>query len=74
MTDRYKGAVVVFDREIREDDAEALMTALSMLRGVVSVAPTLAGFEDAMVEMRRDAYWRKRLLDVVQNTDSRNSS
>lgn len=39
MTDRYSGVTVTFDRDIRDDDAAALMTAIRMIKGVVEVAP-----------------------------------
>ena len=32
MTDRHAGYVVVLDKDIREGDAESLMTALTALR------------------------------------------
>lgn len=37
MTDRLKGCVVVFERDIRVDDAEPLLEAIRMLKGVASV-------------------------------------
>ena len=37
MTDRIKGFVVTLDRDIREDDAEATINALKMVKGVIAV-------------------------------------
>lgn len=37
MTDRLKGCVVVFTDDFREDDAEPLLNAIRMLKGVASV-------------------------------------
>jgi hypothetical protein len=39
MTDRIRSATVVFDHDIRIDDAEAILDALRMVRGVASVHP-----------------------------------
>lgn len=39
MTTRYSGFVVTLTDDIREDDAEAIVTALRMVKGVASVQP-----------------------------------
>ena len=39
MTTRYDAVLVVFEHEIREDDAESLLSAIRHLRGVESVHP-----------------------------------
>jgi ABC-type phosphate transport system ATPase subunit len=39
MSDRIQSAVVVFDREYRTDDAEAILAALRMVKGVAAVQP-----------------------------------
>ena len=52
MTDRYKGAVVVFERDIREDDAKCLLDALKMIKGVSSVSPSLSSMDDYMNRSR----------------------
>lgn len=38
MTDRHVAYTVILDQEIREDDAEAIVTALKMVKGVIRVA------------------------------------
>lgn len=68
MTDRYKGLMVAFDRDIREDDAEAILTAIRQLRGVAGVEPSVATYNDAMVRMRLDTEWRKRIYDMMEAT------
>ncbi len=42
MTDILKGCTVAFDRDIREDDAEAVLNAIRMIKGVLSVSPSLS--------------------------------
>ena len=39
MTDRYDAVTVVFDKEIREDDLDAWIQALHMMRNVIKVIP-----------------------------------
>lgn len=66
MTDRYKGCTVVFDHEIREDDAEHLLNAIRMIKGVKAVEPHIL---DRHGMMRMDAvYDMKRKLHEMANT------
>lgn len=39
MTDRIRKATVIFDRDIREDDAEQILSALRMVKYVAEVIP-----------------------------------
>jgi len=39
MTDRHAGYLVILDGPIREDDAEALIKAIKMFKGVIKVEP-----------------------------------
>ncbi len=43
MTDRHAGYVVALDADMREDDAEAIIAAISMIKGVLAVQPVVAG-------------------------------
>ncbi len=49
MTDRYKGFLITLDREIRDDDAEHIINALKMVKGVHSVKPYINRMEDCMM-------------------------
>jgi hypothetical protein len=42
MTDRLKGFVVVLEEDLPEDDAEPVLSAIRMVKGVVSVKPVIA--------------------------------
>lgn len=68
MTDRYAGFVVTLAHDIREDDARDLVTALRMIRGVVSVDPVTADAGYLIAEMRADAAWRTRILAAISNS------
>lgn len=66
MTTRHSGYIVVLSDDVREDDAEAVITALRMVRGVVTVAPVEAGRAgDVIAEARRDTKWTDALLELV---------
>lgn len=46
MTDRLNGCVVVFEKDIRVDDAEAILDAIRMVKGVLAVKA-----DDGIVEL-----------------------
>lgn len=52
MTIRLKGLMVAFGKDVREDDAEALIAAIRQLRGVLDVTPIEATGEDWIVRSR----------------------
>ncbi len=52
MTDRLKGYLVVLERDIREDDAEPILEALKMIKGVMEVKPYVTKSEDSILEIR----------------------
>lgn len=56
MTDRYNTLTVALDRDIREDDAEHLIAAIKMLKGVLAVEGNLADHDAWLAEhrIRRD--------------------
>jgi hypothetical protein len=65
MTDRLYGCVVAFERDIREDDAEPLLAAIRMLRGVLSVTPHVADHAAWMAEERAHYRMRQVLIDAL---------
>jgi hypothetical protein len=69
MTDRLKGCTVVFEQDMRDDDAESLLNAIGMIKGVLKVAPTLRTHEDFHAETRIRAELGKKLFDVIYPKD-----
>jgi hypothetical protein len=65
MTDRLKGVMVVFDRDIREDDAQEIINAIKMVRGVLSVKKSVANHDDWMNRERVEAEYRQRVWDAI---------
>jgi hypothetical protein len=70
MTDRIKGVTVVLEPNIREDDAQVIIDAIKMIRGVCDVQTHISNldhymaFSQARMEMEKDIYdlmnkWRK---------------
>jgi hypothetical protein len=66
MTDRHAGYLVALDRDIREDDAEYIINALKMIKGVLSVTPVMPEPGDGIVQMRRDREWEMALLKLIR--------
>ncbi len=52
MTDRHTGYVVALDKDMREDDAEAILAAISMIKGVLAVEPVDSDPAAAITRMR----------------------
>lgn len=67
MTDRFKGFLITLDKEIREDDAQPILEALKMIRGVFQVKPYINGAEDWM--MYEKGVWdtRKSIMEHMKN-------
>lgn len=65
MTDRLKGFVVTLDRDLREDDAECVIMALRMIRGVIDVAQVPANPDDHMNRERALLELREQLRAVL---------
>lgn len=62
MTNRISNLTVVLERDIREDDAAALIAAIGQLRGVLSVSSGVTDITQHVAEMRvrrelSDALW-----------------
>lgn len=66
MTDRLRGVVVTFGQDIRVDDAEAILSAIRMIKGVVDVQPVVATYEGDMAEARVNQQWREKLYALIR--------
>ena len=65
MTARYNALVVVLENDVRDDDAEPLMNAIRVLRGVADVSGNVASIESYTSDVRARYDLGKKLLDVV---------
>lgn len=66
MTDRLKGCVVLFDKDIRDDDCQPLIDAIRMLKHVKAVTPNLAGPDDWMCRERVRRELQEKLWSVFE--------
>lgn len=53
MTDRYNYLTVALENDIRDDDAEAIISAIGQIRGVLSVTPNVVSSADNWVIQKR---------------------
>jgi hypothetical protein len=67
MTTRHAGYIVTLDDDIREDDAEAIIGAIRMIKFVQSVTPIEAGYSDVIARERRDSRWREALIQLAED-------
>jgi hypothetical protein len=65
MTDRLKGVVVTFDRDIREDDAQEIINAIKMIRGVLAVDQSVADYDDHMNRARIEREYKQKVWDAI---------
>lgn len=61
MTDRYVTFTVMLDKPTRDDDAEPILAAIRMIKGVAKVVPEVA---DPMVEWAKDAARRELIREL----------
>ncbi len=67
MTDRLKAFVVTLDHDIREDDADPILSALRMVRGVLSVDPVTATMDDDIARRRVRYELEMKLIEAIRN-------
>jgi hypothetical protein len=66
MTDRIKGLSVTLRPDMRDDDAERVISAIRLLSGVIDVCPHVADLDHyfAVTTARQDLI--KKLWDVLK--------
>jgi hypothetical protein len=65
MTDRLKGVIVTFEQDIRDDDAEPMLAAIRMIKGVAGVSPLVSTSEDLMARTRVRCELSGELSDLI---------
>lgn len=66
MTDRIKGVLVTFDRDIRDDDCRPIIEALKMVKGVLTVKPYVTSAEDYMMYHKGHMDARMSMMKLLQ--------
>jgi len=66
MTDRLKGFIVTLDGDIREDDAETIKNAISMIKGVVAVSGSVVDSDDYFNRSKINSEVRQKLYNLIK--------
>lgn len=67
MTDRHCAYIVTLAEDLREDDAEPVLRALQMVKGVLSVRPLETDYTTHVARQRRDTAWRAALQRLLRD-------
>jgi hypothetical protein len=65
MTDRYFALTVILEKDIRDDDAEHILDAIKMIKGVLNVKGNVTSPDTWMAEERARVDLRKKLFNVL---------
>jgi len=66
MTDRYFAITVLLEGDIREDDAQPIIDAIRMIKGVIKVKPHISNPDLwGAVELAKSEL-RKKIWDIVK--------
>ena len=65
MTARINSFTVILEKDMREDDAEALKSALSMMKGVISVQENVSDILGAVSKARAREDIINKLIEVI---------
>ena len=65
MTDRIHSITVVLEQNVRVDDAERILDALRMVRGVISAEGNVADLDSHMAESRARTDLHKKMFEVI---------
>lgn len=65
MTDRLKGVYVAFTKDIRVDDAEPIIHAIKMIKGVLDVEQNVADPDDWMNRRRIRGELAEQLMAIL---------
>lgn len=65
MTDRFHSLTVVLEEDMREDDAQAIIAAISQLRGVLRVAGEVTDLRAYIAEQRAKRELRIKILELL---------
>jgi hypothetical protein len=67
MTGRHAGYLVTLTTDIREDDAQEIIAALRMIKGVAGVQPLVSDWQTGVAADRRDHVWAEALYELARN-------
>jgi hypothetical protein len=65
MTAKFNSLTIVLESDVREDDAQTLINAILMLKGVLSVEGNVSSVADYVAESRVKTEVRNRLFEII---------
>lgn len=65
MTDRVASLTVIFEHDLRDDDVQPIVDAISQLRGVLDVRPTVIGTDHVVAKAQARGEIFARLTKVI---------
>jgi hypothetical protein len=71
MTDRLHALTVILTHDVREDDATALIDAIAIFRGVLSVKTHVANLDTLTATLRAKYELREKILKIFVDTEER---
>ena len=69
MTDRVKGCIVTFNRDIRVDDVECIVEAIKMIKGVSSVNLSVTNIDDHMNRHRVMSEVKSKFYNFIEDLE-----
>ncbi|MFH8627766.1 hypothetical protein ACH4A8_38765 [Streptomyces vietnamensis] len=67
MSERHAGYVVTLTNDLNDEDAQQVLDALRMIKGVLSVEPVTASIDVHIGTERARSEIRGKLLDLARN-------
>jgi len=67
MTDRFSALIVTLNQDMREDDAQALISAISQLRSVRSVKGHVSNVAELVAEQRVRLQAHEQLIRMARD-------
>jgi hypothetical protein len=67
MSSKYTGFAVTLDRDISEEECEKITSAISQIKGVVSVKPCVYFHDAHIARLRAKTEISNLLLDLAQS-------
>ena len=65
MSDRYNAITVVLEKDTRDDDAQDILTALRMIKGVVDAKPNIVNLDSFVADARARQELGSKLFEVL---------
>ena len=65
MTDRYYALTVILEKDIRSDDAQPMIEAIKMIKGVLDIKPHITTPTELVANHRAKMELTKKIMDMI---------